>query len=41
MLSKTHVQMQVNGEQTELLCSPWHSLLETLREVVGLTGALE
>ena len=41
MLMKSHIQMRVNGEDTELLCEPRQSLLEVLRDVLGLTGSKE
>ena len=40
-MSKTHVQCVLNGEKTEFLCEPRESLLETLRENLGFTGAKE
>jgi len=41
MPSKTHVTATINGEETEFLCEPRQSLLEVLRETVGLMGAKE
>ncbi len=41
MPRKTHVQTTINGEQTDFLCEPRQSLLEVLRDVVGLTGTKE
>ena len=41
MNKKTHVQATINGEQVEFLCEPRQSLLEVLRETLGLTGAKE
>ena len=41
MSSKTHVIATVNGEETEFLCEPRQSLLEVLRETLGLMGAKE
>ncbi|HET6383933.1 MAG TPA: (2Fe-2S)-binding protein [Armatimonadota bacterium] len=38
---KTHVQARINGEEVEFLCEPSQSLLEVLRDVLGLTGAKE
>jgi carbon-monoxide dehydrogenase small subunit len=38
---KIHVTTTINGEQTELLVEPRQSLLETLRDVLNLTGAKE
>lgn len=41
ILGKVRVQTSINGEAVEFLCSPWQSLLEVLREDLGLTGAKE
>ena len=41
MSKKVHVQTTINGEPKEFLCEPRQSLLEVLREVVGLTGSKE
>ena len=41
MPTKTHVQTRINGENVEFLCEPRQSLLECLRDVIGLTGAKE
>lgn len=41
MPEKVHVTTTINGEQTEFLCEPRQSLLEVLRDVVGLTGTKE
>lgn len=38
---KVHVRSQVNGEWVEFLCEPRQSLLECLRDILGLTGAKE
>jgi carbon-monoxide dehydrogenase small subunit len=38
---KTHVQTRINSEDVEFLCEPRQSLLECLRDVVGLTGSKE
>src|SRR6266436_10100548 len=38
---KTVVEATINGEQTEFLCEPRQSLLEVLRDVLGLTGSKE
>jgi aerobic carbon-monoxide dehydrogenase small subunit len=32
------LSFRVNGEQQDLLIRPWHTLLEVLREHLGLTG---
>ena len=41
MPGKTYVQTIINGENVEFLCEPRQSLLECLRDVIGLTGAKE
>ena len=41
MSSKTHVQTRINGEETEFLCESRQSLLEVLRETLGLMGTKE
>ena len=41
MSKKVRVQAVVNGEEVEFLCEPRQSLLEVLRETLGLTGAKE
>ena len=41
MRAKTYVQSTINGEHTEFLCEPRQSLLEVLRDVIGLTGTKE
>ena len=41
MPTKTHIQTRINGEDVEFLCEPRQSLLECLRDVIGLTGAKE
>jgi carbon-monoxide dehydrogenase small subunit len=38
---KTPVRTIINGEEVEFLCEPRQSLLECLRDVVGLTGTKE
>jgi carbon-monoxide dehydrogenase small subunit len=38
---KVHVNTTINGESTDFLAEPRESLLETLRETLGLTGAKE
>ena len=37
----THVQTTINGSQVDFLCEPRQSLLEVLRDVLGLTGTKE
>ena len=41
MPGKTHVQSTINGEHIDFLCEPRQSLLEVLRDVIGLTGTKE
>ncbi|MCA9163263.1 MAG: (2Fe-2S)-binding protein, partial [Planctomycetales bacterium] len=41
MAKKLHVTATINGEQVEFLCEPRQSLLEVLRDELGLTGAKE
>jgi len=41
MPNKVHVATTINSEETEFLCEPHQSLLEVLRETVGLMGAKE
>ncbi len=41
MPKKVHVQATINGEETDFLCEPRQSLLEVLRDVLGLTGSKE
>jgi len=41
MAKKSLVETTINGEQVEFLCEPRQSLLESLRDVLGLTGSKE
>ena len=41
MNKKVRVQATINEEEAEFLCEPRQSLLEVLRETLGLTGAKE
>ena len=41
MPGPTHVQTTINGEQVNFLCEPRQSLLEVLRDVLGMTGTKE
>ena len=41
MNKKVGIQATINGEDIEFLCEPRQSLLEVLRETLGLTGAKE
>ena len=40
-MKKTLVEATINGEAVEFLCEPRQSLLETLRDVLELTGSKE
>ena len=41
MAGVTHVQMTLNGEEIDFLCEPRQSLLEVIRDVLGMTGTKE
>ena len=41
MPRKTYVQTTINGQEVDFLCEPRQSLLECLRDVIGLTGSKE
>jgi carbon-monoxide dehydrogenase small subunit len=41
MPKKVHIQTKINGEEVEFLCEPRQTLLEVLRESLGLTGTKE
>ena len=40
-MARQHVTTTINGEEVEFLCETQQSLLDTLRDVVGLTGSKE
>ncbi|MGE0600709.1 MAG: (2Fe-2S)-binding protein [Dehalococcoidia bacterium] len=40
-MARTHVNTFLNGVETDFLCEPRQSLLEVLRDDIGLTGAKE
>ncbi len=40
-MSKMHIQARLNGEEIEFLAEPRQSLLEVLRDDIGLTGTKE
>lgn len=40
-MSKLHIRTTINGEGTEFLCDPHESLLDSLRDGLGLTGTKE
>ena len=41
MPSKTHITANINGEEVQFLCEPHQSLLEVLRDTLGLMGTKE
>lgn len=40
-MARTQVSTTLNGSETEFLCEPRQSLLEVLRDEIGLTGTKE
>jgi len=40
-MARQHVTATINGEETDFLCETQQTLLDTLRDVVGLTGSKE
>ena len=40
-MSKLHITTSVNGQPEEVLCEPHQSLLDVLRDELGLTGTKE
>lgn len=40
-MARTHVTTRLNGAETDFLCEDRQSLLEVLRDEIGLTGAKE
>ena len=40
-MSKHHVSTNINGEPVEFLCETQQTMLDTLRDVLGLTGSKE
>ena len=40
-MSRMHVTTKINGESVEFLCQPQQTLLEVLRDVLGLMGTKE
>jgi len=40
-MSKLHVAATINGEPAEFLCEPQQTLLDVLRDELGLTGTKE
>ena len=41
MPGPTHAQTTINGEEANFLCAPRQSLLEVLRDILGMTGTKE
>ena len=41
MATVTHVLTTINGDEVNFLCEPRQSLLEVLRDVLGMTGTKE
>src|SRR6185436_6551159 len=41
MTGRTYVSAEINGEQRDFLCEPRQSLLEVLRDELGMTGSKE
>ena len=40
-MAKVHVTTTVNGEPMEFLCEPYETMLDALRNSLGLTGSKE
>jgi carbon-monoxide dehydrogenase small subunit len=40
-MSKLHIETTINGEAAEFLCEPHQTLLDALRNNIGLTGVKE
>ncbi len=40
-MSKIHVSTKINGDPTEFLCEPDETLLDVLRDQLGMTGSKE
>jgi carbon-monoxide dehydrogenase small subunit len=40
-MAKMHITTTINGEPTEFLCDPSQSMLDVLRDTLGLTGSKE
>ena len=40
-MAKIHVTTTINGEPTEFLCEPFETMLDALRNKLGLTGSKE
>ena len=40
-MSHIHVSATINGDATDYVCEPWETLLDVLRDRLGLTGTKE
>ncbi len=40
-MAKMHVTTTINGEPTEFLCEPYETMLDVLRDNLGMTGSKE
>lgn len=40
-MTKQHITATINGEEAEYLCEPQETLLDALRDQIGLTGTKE
>ena len=40
-MSHIHVSTTINGDSTDYVCEPWETLLDVLRDRLGLTGTKE
>ena len=40
-MARTHVNCTINGDEVDFLCDPGETLLNALRDDVGLTGVKE
>ena len=40
-MAKIQVKTKINGEETEFLCQPYHTVLEELRRDLNMTGTKE
>ncbi|MEP6146196.1 MAG: 2Fe-2S iron-sulfur cluster-binding protein, partial [Nisaea sp.] len=40
-MAKMHITTTINGEPTEFLCEPYETMLDVLRDNLGMTGSKE
>ncbi len=40
-MSHIHISTTINGDSTDYVCEPWETLLDVLRDRLGLTGTKE